>query len=229
MTEEPLADARDMFAVHTMFRREFRLLPDLVRGVAAGDAQRAAVVADHVALVSAILTLHHTGEDKYVWPLLHERVAAEIAEIVDVMEGQHERIHEANLQFGDALQAWRESVSAESRDALAGVAEQLIPQLEEHLALEEERVVPLIERYLTAAEYARIAGDGSEDTPPGLLPVALGMVLYEADPAVVEKIVADMPAEVRPAFPQAANDAYAAYAQQLHGTPTPPRATSGKR
>jgi hypothetical protein len=48
------------------------------------------------------------------------------------------------------------------------------------------------------------------------------MVIYEADPAVTEKIIAEMPPEVRPAFPQAANEAYAAYARQLHGTPTPP-------
>jgi hypothetical protein len=46
---EPLADARDMFAVHTMFRREFGMSLDLVRGVMAGDAQRAAAVADHIA------------------------------------------------------------------------------------------------------------------------------------------------------------------------------------
>jgi hypothetical protein len=54
------------------------------------------------------------------------------------------------------------------------------------------------------------------------------MVIYEADPAVTEKIVAEMPPEVRPAFPQAANEAYAAYARQLHGTPTPPRVTIGR-
>jgi hemerythrin-like domain-containing protein len=219
---EPLADARDMFAVHTMFRREFGISPDLIRSVMAGDAQRAAAVADHIALVSTILNLHHTGEDKHIWPLLHERCPAEIAEIVDVMEDQHERIHEECLRLGDALKAWRESTSAESRDAVAGVLERLISQLETHLALEEDRVVPLIEQYLTAAEYGRVAGEGAEDTPPGLLPVTLGMVIYEADPAVTEKIIAEMPPEIRPAFPQAANEAYAAYARQLHGTPTPP-------
>jgi hypothetical protein len=225
---EPLADARDMFAVHTMFRREFRLSPDLVRSVTAGDAHRTAVVADHIALLSTILHLHHTGEDRHIWPVLRERGAADIAEIVDVMEDQHERIHEEYLRLGDALKAWRESASAESRDALAGVLEQLIPQLEAHLALEEDRVVPLIERYVTATEYARIAGEAAGDTPPGLLPVSLGMVIYEADPAVTDKIIADMPAEVRPAFPRAANEAYAAYARQLHGTPAPPRVTTGR-
>jgi hypothetical protein len=48
MARGPLSDARDMFAVHTMFRREYGSMPDLVRAVAAGDKQRAAVVADHI-------------------------------------------------------------------------------------------------------------------------------------------------------------------------------------
>ena len=37
---EPLADASDMFAVHTMFRREFGLPPALVRNVLADEYKR---------------------------------------------------------------------------------------------------------------------------------------------------------------------------------------------
>ena len=51
-----------MFAVHTMFRREFGLMPGLVRAVAAGDKQRTKLVADHVALVSKVLDLHHSDK-----------------------------------------------------------------------------------------------------------------------------------------------------------------------
>jgi hemerythrin-like domain-containing protein len=227
MTEEPLADARDMLAVHTMFRRELGLLPGLVRGVVAGDAERAAVVGDHVALVTRMLHIHHSGEDKHIWPLLRERGAREITQIVDVMQEQHERIHQDYLQADEALAAWREHAPAGGGDALAGAIEQLIPHLEAHLSLEEDRVVPLIERYVTAAEYARLAGEGAQDTPPELLPACLGMVMHDAEPAVIEMIVAELPAEVRPAFPRAANEAYAAYARRLHGlSPAPKLADS---
>jgi len=223
MTVETLADARDMFAVHTMFRREFGLAPDLVRAVAAGDAQRATVVADHVSLLAMMLHIHHSGEDKHIWPLLRERGATETAQIVDVMQEQHERIHDQYLRLSEALTAWREDSSAESRDALARAVEGLAAQLEAHLALEEDRVVPLIERYLTTAEYGLLAGEGAQNTPPELLAACLGMVMYEAEPAVIEMIITELPAEIRPAFPQAANEAYAAYAQPLYGTPAPPR------
>ncbi|TDD48529.1 hemerythrin domain-containing protein [Nonomuraea terrae] len=72
----PLADASDMFVVHTMFRREFGSMPGLVRGVAAGDERRAEVVAGHVALINGVLHHHHAGEDAHVWPRLLERVPA---------------------------------------------------------------------------------------------------------------------------------------------------------
>jgi hemerythrin-like domain-containing protein len=217
------ADARDMFAAHTMFRREFGLMPGLVHSVTAGNKRRTALVADHVALVSMVLDLHHSGEDKHIWPRLRERGTREIASIVGVMETQHEAIHECLLQVKKALESWRESASAETRDALASALGRLIPVTNEHLALEEERVVPLIEKYITAAEYALLAQEGQADTPPDKLPTIFGMFMYEGDPAVIGEIVAQMPAEVRPVIKDLATQAYAAYAEELYGTATPPR------
>jgi hemerythrin-like domain-containing protein len=227
MTEAPLADANDMFAVHTMFRREFGLMPDLVRSTADGDTARTAVVADHVAFVAEVLHLHHTGEDEYIWPLLRERGAAGTTALVDVMEDQHDGVYKEDLRLSDLLKSWRETAAADDRDAVAASVERLLSQLSTHLALEEEKVVPMIERYVTMAEYGRMGEEGAARTPPDMLPVSLGMVLYEAEPAAVEMILAAMPAEVRPAFPKTATDAYAAYAERLYGTPTPPRITDG--
>jgi hypothetical protein len=58
--DEPPADARDMAAAHRMFRREFGAMPDLIRAVADGDRERAALVADHIALVSSVLEHHRS-------------------------------------------------------------------------------------------------------------------------------------------------------------------------
>ena len=225
MTGEPLADARDMFAVHTMFRREFGAAPNLISSVADGDEQRTAVVADHIALLTLILQVHHSGEDNRVWPLLRERGGADIAAIVDVMEQQHVGIHKGYLRVEEALASWRESASAASRDAVAGAVGELLPLLDEHLALEETRVVPQIERHLTKAEYARMAGDGAANTPEEMLLVSFGMIMYEGDPEVIGNIVAEMPAQVQPFIRDAAAVAYADYAQMVYGTATPARVT----
>jgi hypothetical protein len=220
---EPLADARDMFVVHTMFRREFGLMPALVRAVAADDKERTALVAGHVAIVSQILELHHTGEDKQIWPRLRERVPEEIAPIVGVMEGQHDAIHDALLQVEKTAEAWRESASAATRDALAEAIEQLIRPTREHLALEEERVVPLIEQHITQAEYGLLGQEAAAKLSPDSLLLNFGMVTYEADPAVVDMFVAEMPAEVQPVIRDLSRKAYAAHAEKVYGTATPPR------
>lgn len=220
---EPLADARDMFAVHTMFRREFGLMPGLIRAVTAGDTRRARLVADHVALVSGVLNVHHSAEDQHIWPLLRDRCPEECAPLVEVMEDQHHAIHTRLLQATEAARAWRGDASAGTRDALADAVDRLIPVTGEHLALEEERVVPLIEKYITQAEYAVLAQEGAAHVAPDKLPTALGMVLYEAAPAVTDMIVAEMPAEVQPVIKDLAATAYAAYAQELYGTAAPPR------
>ena len=49
------------------------------------------------------------------------------------------------------------------------------------------------------------------------------MIKYEADPAVIDMIVAELPAEIQPVIKPLATTAYAA---ELYGTATPPRVTA---
>ena len=93
-------DTRDMLVVHDSIRRQFGAAPALVRGVAVGDTDRAAVVADHVDLLGALLHHHHAGEDRLLWPVLQPRVPADVAATVARMEHQHEGIAEAQ-EIGD--------------------------------------------------------------------------------------------------------------------------------
>jgi hemerythrin-like domain-containing protein len=220
-----LADASDMFAVHTMFRREFGLMSGLVRAVKADDERRVALVANHVALVSQVLHVHHSEEDRHIWPRLRARGTGHIAPIVALMEEQHEAIHQGLLNMKEALASWRKSASAETRDAFAYTIRQVVPVLNEHLTVEEECVVPLIEKYITAAEYALIAQEASAEMPPDKLPPIFGMMMYETAPAVIDTIVAQMPVELRPFIKDVAAKAYAAYAYELYGTTRPPRVT----
>lgn len=221
MTTE-FADARDMAVVHTMYLRELANAPALVRAVEAGDVARAAVVADHITLMSLLLTLHHTGEDKHVWPNLIERVRGEIP-LVHVMQEQHQGVHAGLTTVGGATESWRNGASAQARDALADAVEHLIPLLRDHLALEEEYVVPLIEVHIFAAEYKLIAADELSVVPPEKAPVIFGMNMYEGAPDVIESMIAALPVAVQAKMRDQAPKAYAAYAQEVYGTPTPPR------
>lgn len=226
MKDKSSADTCDLAATHLMFRREFGSMPELVLGVAAGDAERTAVVADHVVLVSRMLELHHAGEDEYVWPLLRRHGGAEIELLMDVMECQHEDIRKGRLLVDDAVRAWRTSASAEDRESLAEAVQALVPRLEDHLTLEEERVLPLVERHLSEPEYARLGEEGAARTPAELLPTTFGMVIYECAPEVADALVRVMPAETRPFIKETATAAYAAYAEKVYGTATPRRVTT---
>jgi hemerythrin-like domain-containing protein len=220
------ADTRDMFAMHTVLRREFGLMPKLVRGVADGDEARVALVAAHVTLLVTVFTGHHAGEDKHIWPRLRERGTSEMAFLAGVMEEQHEVIDRALSRVEVALAAWRAGRGAHARDALADAIERLSAATGAHLTLEETRVVPLIERYLTPSEYCLLASEATAALPPDLLPVVVGMFRYEADPEVSDLVIAQMPPEIQPLLRKLADNAYAVYAYELYGTPTPPRAAS---
>ena len=219
------ADPRDMFAAHAMFRREFGLMPGLVRAVTPGDKQRARLVGDHIALMSGVLSQHHMGEDRHLWPRLRERCPQECGSLVDVMEDQHHAIHTCLSQVSKALQSWRDSAAARARGALAGAIDRLIPVITEHLALEDERAVPLMVKYITDDEYAILAQEHAACIPPDKLLTVLGMIMCTGDRAMADVILAEMPVEVQPAIEDLAVRAYAAYATDLYGTPTPPRAT----
>lgn len=215
-------DGREMFMLHNSFRREFALMPALVRGVAAGDRERAQVVAEHIAYVSTILHHHHHGEDVDVWPLLAERCPAECARLVELMEAQHEDVARIGREIDEGLRDWAGAAEA-PREALATALDGLIPVLREHLAAEEEHVVPLMEQYITADEWHEIVEKEAAQVDPATMVLGFGMLMYEGDPEVVDAAIATMPAPVRPVIRDVAAQAFADHSRRVHGTATPPR------
>jgi hemerythrin-like domain-containing protein len=225
-TTEPLSDPRDMFMIHTVFRREFGLMPDLVNGVEHGDLSRASVVADHVELVDKVLHHHHGTEDQYIWPKLLTRVPHELEPVVHTMETQHAEIDKVNTELVTALNAWRATASVVDRSAVLAALDQLLPLLDAHLTLEEDRVVPLIAQHITAREWGEMVSDGALDVDPSEMPLLFGMAMYEGDPEIVEATIQHMPPELRPVIGPLGTEAFAAHSLAVHGTATPPKITS---
>lgn len=214
-------DTRDMIVVHTAFRREYRLAPGLVRGVAAGDQKRADVVADHLELMTAMLHHHHVSEDRLLWPTLLSRVPAELAPTVNVMEEQHDRIHVANDRVSAELARWRAGASERDREQLAMALEEVNAALAEHLAAEEEHILPLAAQTMTAAEWQALGEAGMGGIKKSRLPLAFGMLQYEGDPEVISMMLSHAPALARLLMPFMAPRAFARYAKRLYGTATP--------
>src|SRR5262245_42526261 len=106
-----------MLAIHETLRKEFASLPLLVKGVAAGDAERAAVVGAHVAFLLNMLEIHHHGEDELVWPKLQQRCPDELP-LIETMESQHEAIHAGIDKASAENVAWMADPSDINRAAL---------------------------------------------------------------------------------------------------------------
>ncbi|MBP2471259.1 hypothetical protein JOF53_000131 [Crossiella equi] len=222
-TRVPLADTRDMYMIHTAFRREFGLAPDLVRAVPAGEVARARVVADHVELLDEVLHHHHGAEDRHLWPRLLARVPQAVAPLVHTMESQHQAIDDLHTELRTALAAWRTTADPVRGLELAGVLERLLPLLTEHLELEERHVLPLIGQHVTAAEWDAMVAEAGATLDPGLFPLVFGMCMYEGEPEVVAYSIANMPPELRPVLAGLATEAFRAHSLRVHGTGTPPR------
>jgi hypothetical protein len=223
MTTSPTTgiDTRDMVVVHDSIRRQFGQAPALVRGVASGDTDRAAVVADHLDLLGALLHHHHVGEDRLLWPVLKPRVPADLADTVARMESQHDGIAEAQATVTSAVAAWRDGAGEDERETLATTWEDLLTRITEHLGAEEQHILPLAAAHMTPAEWQRLGEEGIGGLPRRQLPLVFGMVMYQADREVIRGMLAHAPLLPRLLMGHLAPRAYARYAQRLHGTTTP--------
>jgi hemerythrin-like domain-containing protein len=214
----PYADTRDMYEIHKMFRREYALLPGLVRAVEAKDTERARVVADHVKLVNTILHHHHTAEDAVLWPKLLKRASRDIDPVVRLLESQHETLDVLFDAVNGLLDAWTDGADSDDGEAVAALLQRLAAGLYEHMGLEEKLALPLVERHIFATEWQEMVAGGAADIPPEIGPVLVGMLMYESGIDIV-------PPEMREMLADLAPKAYAAYCEGLHGTPTPPRSS----
>ncbi len=217
----PQTDTSVMPVIHSLFRRELRLAGGLLRGVAAGDTTRAAVVADHLALVDEVLHHHHTAEDDLLWPLLLERVPEDLAPIVHLMESQHERAEALLGEIGPLLAQWRATAGEVDRDRLAGLYDELYLALAEHLDAEEQRLLPIASRSVTQDEWEEMGRVARAGTPKGKELLVFGMITYDGGPEGVAKMMHGAPPPVRWLVPRLGARAYRKHAQRVYGTATP--------
>lgn len=190
-------DTHEMVIVHRLFRREFRLLPVMVRLVPAGDLDRAAVVAGHAADMTFTLHHHHTGEDLLLWPKLLAR-ASPRAELVERMQAQHERVA-VLLDRVDALTArWRASADPETGAELANVLAQTSAALDEHLGDEETEILPLVAEHITVPEWDALTEYGKKVLPKNSKAfVYLGLILEDTTATERVAFLRRMPVPLR--------------------------------
>jgi hemerythrin-like domain-containing protein len=214
---------REMYLVHDTFRREFGLLPAVIRSVEDGDAKQAGVVADHYAVIRAVLYAHHHGEDERAWPMLIARGPQEATAVARAMETQHEELDKIVTEVTAGLASWRETANQEQGVVIADAAARLSRTLNEHLAEEEEQALPLMEKYITEAEWNQGVEKGVGYVTPDQAMLFLGMMMYEGEADAVREVIAHMPPDAQPVIGDLATTAFAQHSELVYGTSTPPR------
>jgi hypothetical protein len=133
-----------MYAAHDAFSRDLRRLAAAVEeGRTADPAVRAGW-----ATFRNQLHVHHTAEDRWLWPALRDKVTqpGEVS-VLDSMEAEHRRI-DPLLSRVDA------SLTATGLAGLADNASALASMLAAHMEHEEDHALPLVEARLGPAGWA---------------------------------------------------------------------------
>lgn len=186
----------EMYVVHRTFRREFGLVPGLVRAVREGDTDRAAVVGEHLRMVLAGLHMHHTGEDEVLWPLLLERATLS-TDLVHTMQEQHDRVDGYAERIQTLVVEWLHSASTIRGEQLARLVEDFRAALLEHLELEEREILPICLTHVTAAEWASLGDHGRDSMRARDMPLMFGAVLEDATEEERAMMLHALPAPVR--------------------------------
>ncbi|MCP9619242.1 hemerythrin domain-containing protein [Nocardia otitidiscaviarum] len=207
-------DTQDMKIVHRAFRRESRLLTELVAAVAPGDTVRAKVIADHFRDYRLGLKNHHEGEDELLWPPLLARVDLE-ADVVLRMQAQHERVEATLAALDTAVPAWEAGAGADERDTVVAVLVDHRAVLLEHLDDEETTLLPLAADHISEREWASLGDHLVANTPKLTLLTLFGLVLEEADRSERAKLLGGLPAPVRAIWHTVGRPRYARHIRRV--------------
>jgi len=174
-----------MYAAHDAFARH------LNRVITAVDADGAASAVARWTLFATQLHIHHTAEDKSLWPKLLEAVELdEERAILDAMEREHAIID-------PLLQRIEAAFESSAREELSAALYELRDGLTAHMRHEENEALPLIQKYLGRTGWAKFGEDirKTQGTSGGA--VYCPWLLDGASDQAATKALAILPAPVR--------------------------------
>src|SRR5829696_4052002 len=140
--------------IHAAVRRDLARLASALGAARDGDVARARQLERAYANLQRELTLHHEGEDEFVFPYLARIGSA--PDLLEAMDDEHQAMAAALGETRTAMTAYASSGSAadagRARDSVARTQ----AVVERHLTHEENDLEPLIEPHLGTAEWKTV-------------------------------------------------------------------------
>jgi hemerythrin-like domain-containing protein len=214
MSSEPIT-VSEMYAVHDAMRQEYASLPLIVKSVDDGDAARAAVVAEHIALMGRLMHLHHAGEDELLWPLAQERLPEH--EAVFVMESEHGELNDQLRAIAALTDVWVADPSAANRAALHTALIAFERTLLKHLGHEEREALPLLAEAVSDEEFGALRTYVRAGLTPEQGTIVLGLILDDTGATRGSGLLAAIDPDDRAAFESTGGPEYRAYRARLLG------------
>lgn len=188
-------DMTMMEVTHNALRRDLRHLADAAEKLDPDDARGRAAVRAGWTTLKTMLTSHHDGEDRHMWPRMRAGLRDRPGDllVLDAMEEEHNRI-DPLVRDVDAALAKRAG-----GDALASAAAAFSDEVGGHLAHEERDALPLVRAAMPAAEWektlAEMRGNGlaALRSAPEFFPWLLG----GAEPRERAAVLGRVPPPVR--------------------------------
>ena len=146
----PPADTRIMRIVHSALRRDLARAQQVLRAAPPPAQTQRVALADHLAWMMHFLHIHHSGEDRGLWPLVRELNPA-AGPLLDAMDADHTRIAPEIERVTAAASEYRADPAA--REDLSGSLDALAQVLLPHLRREEDDMMPVVARTLTQRQW----------------------------------------------------------------------------
>jgi hemerythrin-like domain-containing protein len=216
---DPHPFTREMAMIHRIFRRESRLMPQLIGAVDHGDVRRAGLLADAWRTYALGLHLHHAGEDELLWPKLLERAEPDAAQ-VQRMEAQHQELAAGLERVEESLGHWAPTAPAAARDLLVQALVDHHRTLCAHLDEEERVVMPLVALHISAAEWREVGERGLAATPRSKRLIALGAILEDATEEERAEFLGRLPGPARLLWRLVGRHQYRSHALRVRGEDT---------
>jgi hemerythrin-like domain-containing protein len=186
-------DMTMMYVMHHAFRRDLAVLSAAAAVTPATDRRAWVALAERWALFSEALHLHHTGEDRGLWPRLLAVATPEEAEVLEAMEAEHERIDPMLTACAEGFARLREHADVDARAALSVRLAAARAQLGDHLRHEETQAIAIIQRRLSDADWHQIEEESFKHDIPPLTLLKLVPWVAEGVPADVREVVFSAP------------------------------------
>ena len=143
-------DVTMMFFAHNAFRRDVARMRSAAADVDEPGIREA--LRSCWSIFHQYLTVHHTAEDKTLWPSMREKRGGQIHQLLDEMVDEHNRLH----PLVDEIDSLLPSAPAAHLNSLFG---DLADALAAHFEHEETAALPLVRETLSTREWDAFGDD----------------------------------------------------------------------